>query len=293
MTHPTQPKPSAYTLIELLVVVAIIGILIGLLLPAVQSVREAAAQARCRSNLRQLMIGFHTTHDARGCLPPGVGYYGPNAYGTGFFHLLPYIEQGNLYQQANLGGFFDANFNGVFQVKLDLLVCPSDPTANGGVVDNQGQTWGASSYAGNAQVFCQVNSNGVLLNPGNHPRIPHSFPDGTSNTILLAEKYARCKNPIITEGGSFWAYDRTGATAQVLHPAFAVSWTPFSIGPDSLFQVRPPRDDCDPTRTSTGHRAMTVALADGSVRSLSQGVSGANWWAACTPGGGEILGSDW
>jgi prepilin-type N-terminal cleavage/methylation domain-containing protein len=297
MWYRKQGSRSAFTLIELLVVIALIAILIGLLLPAVQMVREAAGRVKCQNNLKQLILGFHNANDTVGKMPPGVGYYPQEAkvaYGTGFFHLLPYIEQGNLYKQAELNGFFDANFNGVSATRISVMVCPSDPTASNGLVtDNQGQTWGASSYAGHAQVFCLVDGNGILKDPQGVPSLPTSFPDGTSNTILLAEKYARCTNTIFTDGGSFWAYDVTGNSVKPLHPAYAVDWATWSIGPDSLFQVRPQRNSCDPTRTSTAHNAMNVALADGSVRGLSPGISGKTWWAACTPMGGEVLGSDW
>jgi hypothetical protein len=120
--------------------------------------------------------------------------------------------------------------------------------------------------------------------------------DGTSNTILFAEKYARCTNNSFPEGGNFWAYWVTGATVRPLHPGFAISWTRYSIGPHSKFQTRPRQymGHCDPTLASTPHVAgMQVCLADASVRTVSSGVSGTTWWAACTPQGDEVLESDW
>jgi prepilin-type N-terminal cleavage/methylation domain-containing protein len=291
-----------FTLIELLVVIAIIALLIGLLLAAVQKVRESAARIQCSNNLKQVVLACHNCHDTNEKLPPGIGWFpgnGSGGYGNALFHLLPYIEQDNLYKNSwsDVAGFFFADFNNVYAQPVKTFLCPSDPTVSDGKVkDNTGKVYGASSYAGNVQAFATVKPNGELITPQGAARIPATFQDGTSNTILFAEKYARCTSSAWPEGGSFWAYSVTGPLVKPLHPGFAISWTPleYSIRPGSKFQLNPRPTDCDPTRTSTGHTGgMEVGLADGSVRFLSAAISGDTWWAACTPAGGEVLGSDW
>src|SRR5947208_6922760 len=125
MPLPRSPR-RAFTLIELLVVIAIIAILIGLLVPAVQKVREAAARTQCKNNLKQIGLALHAYHDSNKFFPPGAN---ANNYAWSFF-ALPYLEQGNIYKQVNptttlLRTAVSAN-TALFQTPLPVFVCPSD-----------------------------------------------------------------------------------------------------------------------------------------------------------------------
>ena len=294
----TRLRPrTAFTLIELLVVIAIIGVLIALLLPGVQKVREAANLTQCRSQIKQLGLACHLYHDVYHKLPPEIGWSG-QGYGNGLFHLLPYIEQNNLSKQSEARDILFAGNNKVYASPIPLLQCPSDPSLgpNGVQTDNQGKTWGGNTYAGNVCAFAYVDFDGNLIQLDRRARLGDAgFPDGTSNTILFGEKYARCTNFSYPEGGNFWAYWDTSLNAQPLHPAFAISWNAYCVYTKIRIQFQPSpfRGNCDPTLPSTPHIAMPVAMADGSVHSISQGVSGTTLWALCTPGDGDMPGSDW
>ena len=306
MPHRPPGLRRGFTLIELLVVIAIIAILIGLLLPAVQKVREAAARTQCLNNLKQIGLSRVHFHDVNASMPVGVGWLSrPNveapgkAFGFSWFHLLPYIEQDNLYRSAFGAGIYHAFNNGVYQKPVKTFLCPSDPSVEaGGVVTlNSGARWGASSYAGSALVDCTCNPDGSIVDAYGNFHFARSCPDGTSNTIQVTEKIAHCTNATYREGGSLWAYWITDTAIQPLHAGWPVSiWNGYNIGPSSKFQVRPYpyRGNCDPTLASSPHPGgINVSLLDGSVRFVSESVSGKTWWDAITPAGGEVLGGDW
>jgi prepilin-type N-terminal cleavage/methylation domain-containing protein/prepilin-type processing-associated H-X9-DG protein len=306
MRSPVMNRRRAFTLIELLIVIAIIGVLIGLLLPAVQKVREAANRIECMSNQKQVCLAFHNFADTMdGRLPPGIGHFPSdksNDFGTAYLYLLPYLEQENLYDSSDIDGIHRAENHKAYTIAVKALLCPSDRTAEIGVVsDNAGQSWGASCYAVNAQVFAEVYDarwgifRWYLRDPEGHPRLSEAFfSDGMSSTILIAEKYARCSNNARKEGGSFWAYWYTDGPVQPLHAGFAISWYYYDVGPRKTFQVRPPRNNCDPTLPSTGHSGgINVAFADGHVNFLNVSVSPATWWALCTPHDNDTVGEDY
>jgi prepilin-type N-terminal cleavage/methylation domain-containing protein/prepilin-type processing-associated H-X9-DG protein len=157
---PTSGRPSrrAFTLIELLVVIAIIAILIGLLVPAVQQVREAANRASCENNLRQIGIGLHSHHDTRKTLPPGgmqTGVNGTACYTNWAIEILPYIEQQPLYKMYNQLQLNTVAANNVVgQAFVPTYVCPSDQ--HPGLLEDpasgpgSGQPWMHGSYRANS-----------------------------------------------------------------------------------------------------------------------------------------------
>ena len=194
------PMPKfrpAFTLIELLVVIAIIAILIGLLLPAVQKVREAASRMRCQNNLKQLGLASHNYHDTNGWLPPGVAQPGPdNRWTSLFVELLPHIEQANLGNQWNYTNP-NANFGGdgtVAAAPIGTFVCPS-----AGIESNPirfgTSSRGATTYAGNAGAKAypsfRATQDGMFgystASARNSVRLT-DVTDGLTNTILFGER---------------------------------------------------------------------------------------------------------
>ncbi|MDW8242468.1 MAG: DUF1559 domain-containing protein, partial [Thermogemmata sp.] len=253
MVASRQQRATAagFTLLELLVVIAIIGVLIGLLVPAVQKVREAANQIQCANNLKQIAQAVHNAHDVRNSLPPGLGYWGDDAYGTFHFHLLPYLNQQALYARSRYAGYYCVANNGVYAQPLQVFVCPCDPSVpeNRQALCSLGNRWGVASYAVNVQVVCRVDAGGRLYSTQHLAELPTAVPDGTSNTLLLVEKYAQCFNKAYPYGGNYWAYYFTERESLLpYHPGYAVSWNSWSIGPLSKFQVqpRPYNGNCDP-----------------------------------------------
>jgi prepilin-type N-terminal cleavage/methylation domain-containing protein/prepilin-type processing-associated H-X9-DG protein len=291
-------RRSAFSLIELLVVIGIIALLIGLLLPAVQRVRHSAARLQCQNNLKQIGLAAHNAEATRGTLPPGLGYdIGKKAFGTFHFFLLPYLEQNSLYQQSFYAGFHFVGNSQVYAQPVSAFVCPSDPSAprTGVATDAMGITWGVATYAVNAQAVGNTSSDGQMTDAEKYARIPASFSDGTSNTILMTEKYAQCFNNSYPGGGNFWAYYFNSTNLFPYHPGYAISWNSYCYGTASKFQSQPMpyNGGCDPTLASSPHSGgIAVGMVDGSVRFVSNEVSTFTWWYLTTPMGGETIQSD-
>jgi prepilin-type N-terminal cleavage/methylation domain-containing protein/prepilin-type processing-associated H-X9-DG protein len=224
MLVPDDEARRGFTLLELLVVIAIIGVLLALLLPAVQKVREAASRLKCANNLKQIGLALHGFHDVNNFLPPGLATQGNNqdCYHTGFTYLLPYLEQDNLYRlyQIDKQWYDPANYAAVGQ-QVPLFFCPSNRTS--GVIDLTPfiKQWGGSMppYVGACDyvlckganacmwtdtsgippeargLFNEVQYGSVEYDRGGGPWVPvpqqavrfTNITDGLSNTIAVGE----------------------------------------------------------------------------------------------------------
>jgi prepilin-type N-terminal cleavage/methylation domain-containing protein/prepilin-type processing-associated H-X9-DG protein len=191
-------RRAGFTLIELLVVIAIIAILIGLLLPAVQKGREAAARIKCANNLKQLGLGLHNYHSALDHLPPAYNGIGTGCgWGWGSF-LLPYIEQQALYTQLNVdfsifgAGGDPAPANPLTQSRLKMFVCPSDPGGPDGLNDlkryHAKSNYRAVNGPYTTPYFYVDYDYGGAMYQNSKTRLT-DVTDGTSNTFALAECY--------------------------------------------------------------------------------------------------------
>ncbi|HZT83162.1 MAG TPA: DUF1559 domain-containing protein [Gemmataceae bacterium] len=186
-------KRKAFTLIELLVVIAIIAILIGLLVPAVQKVREAASRIKCANNLKQLGLALHNYHDNNNAFPPGVVADTSdlrNGRHSGLVFLLPYVEQDNLYRLYNFGQTWKSPGNlAVAQARVPTFLCPS---ATGQVPDDGGVPGAPTDYAFCKGALAYLSYNGAS-GPGaglfdvNRPRRFADVTDGTSQTLAMGE----------------------------------------------------------------------------------------------------------
>jgi prepilin-type N-terminal cleavage/methylation domain-containing protein len=317
------------SLIEVLIVVAIIGILIQLILPAVQASREAARRTQCSSNIRQMGIAIQAIHGTHKKLPQAAGYFpmedgpfqsdkrnaplwdpdnketilsrkAPANFSTAMYFLLPYMEEQAKYMQfwgttQGNGPIPDPPFDkdGQWSDRAQaprVQLCPSDTACKyKGIITWKDRKLGISNYPVNIQALGHYNAEQPT--PTKKRRLPQDFSDGSSKTVVFAERYAICKS--IEAGRNAWLGTFVTPGVAPYDPFFGVNNKDGSPN-IPMFQDAPEMEKCNPKLLQGNHPGiMTIVLADGSTRGISPNINEETWRYLVIPNDGKTLSENW
>ncbi len=322
MATSSSHRP-AFTLIELLVVIAIIAVLIGLLLPAVQKVRERAANATCQNHLKQFGIALHTYHDTRDGLPAARDSNNFSAHA----HILPYLEQDNVYRTINFGlPYNDANHAAAMAAAIKVFVCPSDPQSafpagwmptNYRFNQGSGILWGLPPSSGanaglptpNGPFFLNSSTeltsitdgtshtamvsehptgsfNAGIVSPHNTFRLGESTPIGPRYPADADEAYAMCEALTPAEMEQVNGNPNVGAPWIYGYHSTTVY---FHVGPPNSRSCMYPSGRIGTAARSPHPQGVNVAFCDGSTRFVANTIPLATWRALGAMADGEVV----